>query len=323
MRRSGALVIPFTPSSNYSGLLSSRRLSRGVSCSVLCRDNIVATVKDYLCEVAQDSLHPVSSHPLLPPHGWSLFRDVSARRHVEAPSGFEALEVDRSIELILTGGLRIGRRSSWIMGGPPRMLFSGMEPQDRVTVNGASFEVDASGELRGDEIFTEVGEYIVEAGRLRKRITIEQPQVSVQDHTDPCKSTEADASRNIALPNGSWTLIGASPVQVYFVPRGTFRGMIASCPFHPSWAIQVGAGPGAVVAVATHPSPPRMSRVGRLTGRRRKLIERWSRVVYSAHIRRPQFAGLNGPAPDEGIVGVWKDYVSLAKRIKRSLKKLQ
>ena len=93
---------------------------RGVGCSVLCRDNIVPTVKDYLSEVAQDLLRPVS-HSLLP-NGWSMFRDVSARVHVEAPAGLDALEVAPNIELIVSGGLRLGRTWSWLTGAPAANL---------------------------------------------------------------------------------------------------------------------------------------------------------------------------------------------------------
>ena len=319
MRRSGASVIPFAPSSHYSGFLSSRRLLRHVRCSVLCHDDIGPTVKDYLSEVSQVRLNPVQ-HPLLP-NGWSMFHDFSARVHVETPAGLEALEVDENIELIVAGGLRIGRRWSWLTGAPPRILVSGMEAHDRITVNGASVEVDANGECQASGVFTGPGEYLVKAGRRQRRIKIERPQVSVQSQAETRESLDARRSRRIALPRGSWTLIGGSPDQVCYSREEFFRGTIASCPFHPSWAVQVGAGPGAVVAVTAYPSPPRTLSVRRLAGLPRKLVEQWSSVVYSAHIRRPQFVGLNGAIPDEGIVGVWKDYVSVAKEIKRRLKK--
>ena len=319
MRRPGALVIPFIPSSSYSGFLSGRRLLCGVRCSVLCRDIIVSTVKDYLSEVAQGLLSPVSS-PLLP-NGWSMFHNFSARVSVEAPTGLEALEVDENMKLIVEGGLRIGQRWSWIAGAPPRILVSGAEAQKRIAVNGAAVEVDANVGLLAGGAFAEPGEYLIEAGRLRKRITIERPQVSVQNQTEFRESPEAGRNRIIALPRGSWRLIGNSPVQICYSQEEFFRGTIASCPFHPAWAIQVGAGPGSVVAVASYPSPPSQLSVQRLTRQSRKLVERWSNVVYEAHIRRPQFVALNGAVLDEDIVGVWKDYVSLAKQIKRRLKK--
>lgn len=319
LRRSGALAIPFTPSTTYSGFLSSRRLLRGIKCSVLCREDIVPTAKDYLSEVAQGLLRPIR-HPLLPT-GWSMFRNVSARVHIEAPAGLEALEVDPKIDLIISGGLRLGRKWSWLAGAPPRILVSGMEAQDQIKVNGASVQVDASGDVLPEGVFTESGEYLVEAGNLRRRITIKRPQVSVRSQTEVDLSLDAGRSRRIALPHGSWTLIGNSPDQVCYSDVQFFRGTIASCPFDPCWAIQVGAGPGAVVAIASYPRPPRKFTLRKLTVQTRKLIEQWSSVVYAAHIRRPRFVGLHGAVPDEGIVDVWKNYAALAKKIKRQLKK--
>lgn len=319
MRRSGASVIPFTPSSSYSGYLSSRHLLRGVRCSVLCRDNIVHTVKDFLTEVTQDRLNQVS-HPTMP-NGWSMFRDVSARVAVRAPAGLEPLEVDEDVELIVRGGLRIGRSWAWILGGPPRIVVSGVLNQDDVTVNGASVEVDAKGQLLAGGVFAEPGDYLVEVGRLRRRITIEAPRVSVQNQSELHESPEAERTRTVALPCGSWTLIGRSPDQVRRSKGEFFRGTIATSSFHPSWAVQVGAGPSAVVAVVADPDPPRKLSARGLTGRSRKLVERWSSVVYAAHIRRPQFVWLNGAIRDEKTIGVWRDYVSRAKQIKRRLKK--
>ena len=57
-----------------------------------------------------------------------------------------------------------------------------------------------------------------------------------------------------------------------------------------------------------------------LTRQTRKLIDQWINIVYAAHIRHPRFVGLNGATPDDGIVTVWRNYVTLAKEIKRSLK---
>lgn len=319
LRRSGALAIPFTQSSSYSGFLSSRRLLRGVGCSVLCRDKIVPTVKDYLSEVAQRFLSPVQ-HPLLP-DGWSMFRDVSARLHVEAPAGLEALEVDPKIDLIVAGGLRLGRSWSWLMGAAPQIMVSGMEAQDRIRVNGASVRVNASGELLSEGVFAEPGEYLIEAGSRRRRIKIERPLVSVPTQTEHHEQLDFDHRRRIALPHGSWTLIGNSPDQVCYSEIKFFRGTIASCPFHPSWAIQVGAGPGAMVAIASHPRPPRIFKLQRQTMQTRKRIEQWSSIIYAAHIRRPRFVWLNGAVPDESIDHVWKNYAALAKKIKRQLKK--
>jgi hypothetical protein len=319
LRRPGAVVVALTPSSICSGFLSNRRLLRGVRCSVLVRNNVLSTVQDYLSEVAQSALNPVS-HPLLP-NGWAMFRDFTARVHVEAPPGLEALEVDPNVELIVAGGLRLGRRWSWLAGAPPRILVSGVEAQDSIKVNDAPVEVGVNGELPTGDVFAEPGEYIIEAGRVRRRIEIAQPQVSVRSEADRPEPIDG-RRRRIALPHGSWTLIGPSPDQVCQAHGGEFfRGTIVSCPFQPSWAIQVGAGPGAVVAALASPSPPRTVSLHRLTGQARKVVERWTSIVYEAHIRRPRFIGLEWAVPDAGAVDTWRMYAALAKEIKRSLKR--
>ena len=316
LRRPGVVVVALTPSSICSGFLSSRRLLRGVRCSVLCRDNVLRSVKEYLSEVAQSTLNPIS-HPLLP-NGWSIFRDFTARVHIEAPPSLEALEVDQNVEVIIVGGLRIGRRWSWLAGAPPRILVSGIETRDSVKVNGIPVEVNPSGELLTGNILATPGEHLIEIGRVRRRIEIARPEVSVRSEAAPPEPVNR-CSRRIALPRGSWTLIGSSPGQVSHFRGESFHGTITSCLFEPIWGVQVGAGPGAVVAVSTYPTPPRGEPQG-LSGQTRKMVERWTSTIYEAHIRHPRFIGLNGVVPDTSIVDIWRQYTTLAKQIKRSLK---
>ncbi|MBI4426003.1 MAG: hypothetical protein HY567_00320 [Candidatus Kerfeldbacteria bacterium] len=320
LKRPGAVVVPFTPSPVCSGFLSSRRLLRGVRCSILCRNNVVPAVKEYLSEVVQTALSPVS-HPSLP-NGWSMFRNFSACVHIEPPPGLEALEVDPNVELIVMGGLRIGRRWSWLNGAPPRILVSGVEAQDGIKINGAPMGVIASGEVLTDEVFAGTGEYLIEAGSVRRRIEIARPRMAVRRAIEEREPIDG-RGRKLALPRGSWTIIGCSPGQVCHSRGEFFRGTIASCPFHPSWAVQVGAGPGAVVAAFTSPRPPQTVGLHELTGRTRKMLDRWTSTIYEAHIRRPRFIGLNGAVPDASVVDVWRQYTALAKEIKRRLKRPQ
>ena len=317
LRRPEALVVPLVLSSTYSGFLSSRRLLRGVKCSILCHNKVTGRVQEYLSEVAQQQLKPVT-HPSLP-NNWSLFRDVTARVHVEAPSGLEALEVDPNIELVVAGGLRLGRRWSWLVGAPPQILVSGMEGNDQVKVNGAAVEIGINGELLINDVLAKPGEYLIEAGGIRRWVEIARPQISIQKKTERCDSPDGDQSVKVALPRGDWTLIGDSPDQVYYSRGGFFRGTLASCPFHPSWAIQVGAGPGAIIAVFANPRLPQEDG-HRLTRQSLNLIKRWVSVVYASSMRRPHFIGLNGIVLDERIFDIWKQYVAVAKKIKRELK---
>ena len=319
LRRSEALVVPLVPSSTYSGFLSSRRLLHGVKCSILCHNKVTGRVQEYLSEVAQQQLKPITHSSL--PNNWSIFRDITARVHVEAPSGLEALAVDPNIELVVAGGLRLGRRWSWLVGAPPQIMVSGMEGINQVKVNGASVEIGMNGELLINDVLTKPGEYLIEAGGMRRRIEIARPQISIQEKAERCESPDGDQNVKIALPSGDWTLIGNSPDQVYYSRGGFFRGTLASCPFYPSWAMQVGAGPGAIIAVFANPSPPQVGGSQSLTRQSQNLIKRWVSVVYASHIRRPHFIGLNGMVMDGGIVDIWKQYVAVAKKIKRKLKR--
>ncbi len=319
LRRPETLVVPLVPSSTYSGFLSSPRLLHGIKCSVLCHNKVIGRVQEYLSEIAQQQLNPVTGHSSLP-NNWSIFRDITARVHVEAPSGLEALEVDPNIELVVAGGLRIGRRRAWLVGAPPQILVSGMERIDQVKVNGASVQIGMNGELLINDILAKPGEYLIEAGGMRRRIEIARPQISIQEKAERCDLSDNDQSVKVALPRGDWTLIGNSPEQVCYSRGGFFRGTLASCPFHPSWAIQVGAGPGAIIAVFANPGP--LQEIGDQNRMRqsRNLIKQWASVVYASHIRRPRFIELNGIVMDEEIVDIWKQYVAVAKKIKRELK---
>ncbi|NLX97562.1 MAG: hypothetical protein GXY83_15445 [Rhodopirellula sp.] len=320
LRRSATLALALTPSSNYSGFLSSRRVLRGVKCSVLCRHETVDTVEEYLSEVAQARLNAVN-HPSLP-QGWSIIRDFTAQVHVEAPGGLESLEVDSNVNLVVSGGLRIGRRWSWVAGAPPGVLVTGLEAGQRATVNGAPVGVSPAGELMTNGLLDEPGEYLIEAGRVRRRIEVLNPQVPVHPPNPTSGSTGAMSCRpvRIALPKGSWTLIGAAPGEVCRSRSASVRGSLASCPFRPLWAVQVGAGPGASVAVLARPQLPRRFTLRGLNRSRRRDCERWAGVIYDANIRRPHFLTLCAVVPKEEVKCTWKQYAAAAKEIKRVLK---
>jgi hypothetical protein len=317
LRRPQARVIVLTPSSSYSGFLSSRRLLRGVKCSILCSNDVAGNVQEFVSEIAQERQFAVS-HPLLP-KGWSIIRDFTAQVHVEAPTEIESLEIDPNIDLLVSGGLRIGRRWSWIAGAPPKMLVTGLAVGEVVKVNGAPVPVSTTGELMIDGLLAEPGEHLIEAGIVRRRIEIVAPQLSV--HCPAVQPDGSDRRVKVALPQGSWTLIGASPGEVCR-SRGTYlRGTLASCPFEPIWAVQVGAGPGAQVAVLSRPERPIDFDPRGRTRSGRSAPARWANVIYDAAVRRPRFVGMNGMVAVEGTEFAWKLYVAAAKAIKRALKR--
>jgi len=322
LRRSETSVIALSPSANYSGFLSSRRLPRGIRSSVLCRDEVTADVVQYLSEAAQQRLNAVN-HPLLP-NGWSMIRDVTAKVYLEAPAGLENLEIDPNVEILVSGGLRLGRGWSWIAGAPPRILVAGVDLGDAVTVNGTPVEIGENGELVTNGTFAEPGQYVIEVGRTRRRIEAVAPEVSTTHReTKPSKCTSCFEPARIPLPRGYWTLVGASPGEVLTAngTTSTYGSMVVSCPFEAVWAIQVGAGPGAKALLVTEPQPPDECDVRTLKGPMRNAWQKWAGVIYSASIRRPQLCTLTGSRA-AGIEQIWRQYVSVAKQIKHSVKRI-
>ena len=315
LRRSPTGVLALAPSSSYSGFLSSRYLPRGIKCAVLCQNDLVDNAVEYLSEVARQSVNAVT-HPLLPT-GWSIIREVTARQRIETPVGLEPIEVDPNIDVLISGGLRSGRRWSWLAGAPPRVLVTGIEEGDTGKINGVPFEVSATGELICKEFIAEPGEYLIEAGRVRRRLEVVEPTIPPygQDTVHPKTSVP------VALPRGSWTVIGASPGEVC-IARGFLRGTLASCSFSPIWAIQVAGGPGARVAVLANSDPPPQFNPRRLTLVDRKTWREWASVIYNANIRHPQFVGINGILPDQKSELLWRQYAFAAKQIKRALKRM-
>jgi len=318
LRRPETLAIALTPSTklSYSGYLSSSRLLRGVKCSVLCHESVAKAVHEYLREVAQQSLNTVE-HPSLP-NGWRLIHNVTARTYIEAPSGLDSLQIDTDHEVIFSGGLREGRQKSWIAGAPPRVFVSGLESGDIVRVNGQAVGVNEGGELLVNEMLVQQGEYVIEAGRVQRRIQILNPKVLANDIVED--EFGAGIGTMTALPRGSWTLIGSSSFQVSRSRHEFSRGTLVPCSFHPIWAIQSGGGPGAKVVVLTKPEPPQKYRRRKIRVLSSDVRLQWADAIYNANIRRPEFWGLHGTVPDNNTKSVWKMYVAVAKQIKHATK---
>lgn len=127
----------------------------------------------------------------------------------------------------------------------------------------------------------------------------------------------------VGLPQGSWTLIGATPGEVNGVHHQQSGGALARCSFKPVWAIQVGAGPGAKVAALGPLPAPKSVKLNVSGGRRAgpKLVEVWAGAIYNAQIRRPKFCRLSTDVGEEAIMPMWNEYVTQAKFLKRAMKR--
>ncbi len=314
LHRPGACAIALPASHEYTGYLSQRALQLGAPAAALCRETLAQPASEYLSKISQQRCVPIN-HPGLP-EGWRLFTGIRPQRKGEIPpAGLEALAVEAAVDLIPTGGLRLGGRWAWVVGAPPRLIVAGLEVGERVTIDGEPVAIAGDGTLAGNGALARPGTHIIEAAGLRRRVEITEPQVQGQPWTPPPPRTV------LALPRGSWTLIGAVPGVVDVPMLRSPTGSVASCSFPVVWAIEVAGGPGArVLCISLPPPPPR--RVARFAPRGPSgggLA--WASTIYNAAIRRPRMATLDGQPCQPDDRAVWAEYARAAREIKRQFRR--
>jgi hypothetical protein len=313
LQRSGAVAIAMAPS-EFDGPLSHRSLLAGAPGAVLCTDSVVDRVSQYLETVTGKRCKPSCAANV--PAGWKLFVAVIPVRTAKAPDGLEMLDVTTGVEIIPSGGLRLGRRWAWVMGAAPTLVVTGMEPSVPIRIDGEAVDAEEDGTLRVNGLLSRPGVHLVEVGRVRRRLEIVLPELPTDTPNEFDRSLTATA-----LPAGYWMVIGENPGEITYAASGRWgRGAVAPTAFVPVWAISFGAGRGAVVRPLAQPLPP-PGRLGRLsTKRSRQQVQLWAEALYGAHIRRPRFC----PAPtvliDQGTHTAWSGYVSTAREVKRVLK---
>lgn len=315
LRRAGARAIALPASHEYTGYLSHRALQLGAPGAALCSGELAESAAEYLSAISGQRCVPLN-HPGLP-DGWRLFTGIKPQRRDEAPpAGLEALAVEAAVDLIPTGGLRLGSRWAWLAGAPPRLIVAGLEVGERVTIDGEPVAVAEDGTLAGDGHLARPGTHIIEAAGLRRRVEIMEPEVRG-------RSPERETARTaVALPRGSWTLLGATPGEVAVPAFGSRAGTVALCAFPAVWAVESGAGPGArVLSLSAEPLSP--SRVPRFAayGTVGRGLQAWASAVYSAAIRRPHMETLNGQACRPEARSVWAEYAQAARDIKRQFRR--
>jgi hypothetical protein len=315
LQRAGASTIALVPSRDYTGFLSHRGLLRGVACSALCREDLAEKAEQYLSSISNRRCIPVS-HPAVP-IGWRLFTGVVAHQAATVPSGLDALTVESLVDIISVGGVRLGRRSAWLAGAPPRIMVSGPDEGLSVTVDGVTAETGADGELRDDGLFARPGVHIVRVGSLRRRIELVEPAIPWSKMRPLASYNSANAYQAVTLPPGSWSVIGARAGEVTRPHAQSSRGSLVRCSFEPIWAISVGPGRrSAVLGLTRHPPPPEV--VGSVRTRRRQTAAVvWASLVYEAAVRRGRLGSMFDDAQAEALRPVWLAYFQAARQLKR------
>lgn len=304
-----AQVLALTPSEEYTGFVSDRVLRAGTECAVLCAEPLVDDVARYLEVLSCERVDPRRDDTI--PSGWCLFIDVRATAECSPPPGLENLGVESSLALIPEGGLRLGRRWTWLESAPARLTVLGSHRGLIAKIDGQEVQLDAGGRMQADQLGT-VGQHIVEIGnRLRQRVTVLPGAVHPE-----CRSW-LGASNNkpvpVAVPAGHWFLLGSDPGESESIVAPA-EGALVRPLFRACWAVRVGSGPGAT-ALHIHdhgfvsPAVRRQPAKGSGTS--------WADTIYQAGIRRPDFLCLHGCASAR-LGAEWRQMMHAARSIKRA-----
>lgn len=244
LRRGGAPAIAFVASEEYAGLTSRKRLLAGVESAVLYHESVAEQVEHRIASLASSPPTRLDYGDTLP-IGWRLLTGIRIDRpSSEVVPGISALEVDAAVEIIATGGLRIGRRAAWLVDAPPRLLVSGV--QSNVKIDGRSVRLGPDGAVQWDHLRKAPGVRVIEAGRTQMRLELVDAAVS---DALPALARPVDCldEHVLGLPRGRWKLIGGSPEHVAEFDLSQQR--IVRCAFEPIFAIRQ-AIPGCVLFLA-------------------------------------------------------------------------
>jgi hypothetical protein len=130
------------------------------------------------------------------------------------------------------------------------------------------------------------------------------------------KQPDAHLPRAVALPPGTWCVVGSSPSEVA-AAQSDGQSCLVVARFDPVWAISMGARRGStVVALGDRLRRPRLIN----TKRRREhpTARTWASAIYDAQIRRPRFAACDAGPTTARVADSWESYVRAAKNLKRS-----
>lgn len=320
LKRAGCRAIALAPSSDYTGFVSRHSLPSGIACNVLVHEDVANDAKEYLEEISSRSCNPIRDKRLS--DGWCLFRDVKAERYVaDVRSGLESLYVESTVDIVLSGGLRLGKKSAWLLGAPPRLMITGLQEGQQPKINGVPVTIAEDGTLVDLSYLMHPGIHLIEVGSVRKNIEIVEPETNFAQERQNFYLTNVTGS-HVGLPPGNWTIIGANSGEVTQATYESQQGVIVKSSFPAVWAIEVGLGSGArVVCLAKNPPYPQIPKLVTTNNRIPPQIESWTSLVYNAGVRRPKLASIDDEEKASNLQLVWKAYMQAAQKIKRGQKR--
>ena len=238
LRRAPSNAIALAPATDTTGFVSRWGLLGGLDSAVLCPDQLAEAACDYLSFVSQRRCQPMK-HPAVP-DGWQLIPKVVASRVADdVPTGLEALAVGFTAAIVPIGGLRVARRSEWLAGAPPTILISGESGGASPSIDGAPVKTLPDGALDDEGRLAQAGPHVIQAGMTRRRIEVVEPVINA---AAGIRLTADLAPNVVALPAGSWTVIGAHAGEAVPSQDAGRNGSLAYSTFQPQWALSAEDG---------------------------------------------------------------------------------
>ncbi len=316
-----ARVLPLTPSEEYTGFVSDRVLRADTECAVLCADPLADDVGRHLEVLTGQPVHRRRDDTI--PNGWCLFTEVRATNDCSPPPCLENLRVESSLALVPEGGLRLGRRWTWLESAPARLTVLGSRRGFLAKIDGREVQLDDGGRIQ-DDLLGVVGQHVIEIGnRLRQKVTVVQGVVHPSCRR--WRGSSNDKSEPVAVPSGYWVLIGSKPGERESIIAPA-EGALARPTFHARWAVHVGAGPGATALHLHDPELAAIASENRVqedpqgSHDRNRSGASWVETIYQVGIRRPRFLCLGGCANDE-LETEWRRLMAAARSVKRERRK--
>jgi hypothetical protein len=312
LHRSESYAIALTPAPYQASFISRPRLLLNVKCAVLCREELAGEVGSYLTSITDRQCFPARNQIL--PLGWSLYLDVQPlRQSPSLPPHLDAIDVETETNILPVGGLRVSRRQ-WIAGAPPRIFISGLRTEHgRPAVDGNEVDIAADGRLASNDCLAVYGVHQITAGRARVHVETVDADVPIPEVNDQAPNNHEDTF--VALPAGSWTLIGASYQEIIHLPRQSNAGVIARAPFKAVWAVNRDATAEAkVVCLDPPPFPPPRQPPAIIDIIGQRLAERWTATVLSSSTSRPRI-GCMMAASEVDVRKGWRAYLWAAHRL--------
>jgi hypothetical protein len=341
---SGRSLYVLTASNTLSGFISTTRLTIGKEYTVLCKQEMLQSVKEVIQQTESPAPEIFNSEYGLP-KGWVCLRNILPRKPIDQTEGQDILNILRplnDIKVELDGGLRI-ENSIWLYGYSPKISVQGsLSTADRILIDG----MDAIRGVEGGYTapgWDQPGNHTIWVAGQNKSYTIRDlandweiwqarlyPGVRWDGHVkaicgpvvmnDDCTR---ETSYPIIVPATNAVVIGTRPGEILRFKAKLGKTSIAYgdfTPFEPIWALpsnpyQADRLMVGVLLVGSHLPPYDIRNFAAQSPSEKQMIWEWSNIILAASRK-----GLNVLPNSPETYKLWNRYKNQAKAIWKKLR---